>query len=267
MKEKIRIARNREVLSLITGVTYTNVPSWYGATRKDLHMDLIVPKYREAHAPLPVILWFCGGAFRVMDRSVWIPELVDLARGGFVVASVEYRTGNEAVFPAQLEDAMAAVRFLKEHASDYSIDPTRMFSMGESAGGSIASLLGTSGCVQGVVDFYGLVDLTSVLVEGPGNDTIPAWTLEEYLGVGYGPEQAVKASALLQVTPDTPPHLILHGTEDQAVDPAQSRRYYEKLVENGVPATLLEIEGAGHGDDLFYEKEIKDRILQFLKGI
>ena len=58
---QIAVEKKREVLSLITGVTYANVPSWYGATRRDLHMDLIVPKNRVGHAPCPCIVWFCGG--------------------------------------------------------------------------------------------------------------------------------------------------------------------------------------------------------------
>lgn len=267
MKETIQVERSREVLSLITHVAYTSVPSWYGATRKDLHMDLIVPKFRQGRAPRPAIVWFCGGAYRVMDRSVWMPELVDFARAGFVIASVEYRTGNEAVFPAQLEDAQAAVCFLKKHAEDFCLDPYHIFSMGESAGGTIACLLGTSGYVQGVVDFYGLTDLTGGLAAGESTDTIPSWTLEEFLGVGYSRETAERASALYQVTRDTPPHLILHGTNDNLVLPSQSRRYYEKLIETGVPAQLLEIEGAGHGDDLFYENTVKERILAFMKGV
>lgn len=277
---QIAVEKKREVLSLITGVTYANVPSWYGATRRDLHMDLIVPKNRVGHAPCPCIVWFCGGTFRVMDRAVWMPELMRFAEAGFVAASVEYRTGNEAIFPAPLVDAKAAVRFLRAHAEDFCIDPARIVSVGESAGGAIACLLGVTGedksldqgdwldqssSVAAVVDYYGLADMTISLEGFEGNDIVPPWMLEEALGVRYTRQQAESASAIKRVTPSAPPHLILQGLEDTVVSPSQSRNYYEKLRENGVTAELLELEDAQHGDDLFFQDEVKDRVLQFLQ--
>ena len=277
---QIAVEKKREVYSLITGVTYANVPSWYGATRRDLHMDLIVPKNRVGHAPCPCIVWFCGGAFRVMDRSVWMPELMRFAEAGFVAAGVEYRTGNEAIFAAPLCDAKAAVRFLRAHAADYCIDPERIVSAGESAGGAIACLLGVTGedksldqgdwldqssSVAAVVDYYGLADMTISLEGFEGNDIVPPWMLEEALGVRYTRQLAEAASAIRRVTPSAPPHLILQGLDDQVVSPRQSRNYYEMLRENGVAAELLELEGAQHGDDLFFQDEVKDRVLQFLQ--
>lgn len=277
---QIAVEKKREVLSLITGVTYANVPSWYGATRRDLHLDLIVPKNRVGHAPCPCIVWFCGGAFRVMNRAVWMPELMRFAEAGFVVASVEYRTGNEAIFPAPLCDAKAAVRFLRAHAGDYCIAPERIVSAGESAGGAIACLLGVTGDdrtldqgnwleqssrVAAVVDYYGLADMTISLEGFKGNDIVPPWMLEEALGVRYTRQQAESASAIKRVTPSAPPHLILQGLEDTVVSPSQSRNYYEKLRENGVTAELLELEDAQHGDDLFFQDAVKDRVLQFLQ--
>lgn len=277
----LTVEKKREVLSLITDVTYANVPSWYGATRRDLHMDLIVPKNRAGHAPCPCIVWFCGGAFRVMDRAVWMPELLYFAEAGFVVASVEYRTGNEAIYPAPLCDAKAAIRFLRAHAGDYCIDPERIVSAGESAGGAIACLLGVTGedktldqgdwleqssRVAAVVDYYGLADMTISLEGFEGNDITPPWMLEEVLGVRYTKEQAESASAIWRVTPSAPPHLILQGLDDQVVSPSQSRNYYEKLLENGVRAELLELEGAQHGDDLFFQNEVKDQVIRFLQS-
>lgn len=173
-------------------------------------MDLIVPKNRGNHAPCPTIVWLCGGAFRVMDRSAWMPELMRYAEAGFVVASVEYRTGNEAVFPAPLIDVKAAIRYLRAHAKEFCVDPEIIISMGESAGGALACLLGVTGekrefdqgeyqeqssGVCAVVDYYGLTDMTISLSGIEGNDIIPPWMLEEALGVRYSREQALSASA------------------------------------------------------------------------
>ena len=142
MKKTLRIAPEREALTLIAGMTYGRAPSWYGFTREDLKMDIVLPKHLEGHAPMPAILWLCGGAFCVVDRSVWMPQMIDLARRGYVVASANYRTSNAVPFPAPLQDVKAAVRFLRANAAEFCIDPNRIAVMGESAGGTMASLAG-----------------------------------------------------------------------------------------------------------------------------
>lgn len=278
MKETLKIEPVQEVLSYISGVAYANVSDWYDAGRRDLCMDLIVPKVRSGHKPCPVILWICGGAFQVVNRSVWLPEMVRYARAGYVVASIEYRTSNEAQFPAQLIDAKSAVRYLKAHAQQYCVDPDRIFVMGESAGGAIACLLGTSAqrreldqgdylsynsAVAGVVDYYGLTDVTKVFTKPSKN--IPYWTIDAFIGAGYSQEQAKAASAVYFVNESTPPHMILHGTADQVVDMAQSESYYETLRSHGVKAHLIQVEGAAHGDPLMYQDAVIDRILNFLR--
>ena len=77
MRKQLQVERKREVLSLITDVTFASVPCWYGASRRDLKMDLIVPKNRTAHAACPAIVWICGGAYRVVNRAVWLPEMMN----------------------------------------------------------------------------------------------------------------------------------------------------------------------------------------------
>lgn len=280
MKTSIKIKKTKEVLSLITGIAFSNVPCWYDAARRDLHMDLIVPKNRQGHAKCPVVIWICGGAYMVVNHSVWMPEMVRFARAGYVVASVEYRTSNEAQFPAQLVDVKAAVRYLKAHSEQYCIDPDRIFVMGESAGGTMACLIGATAdqkeydqgdyleydsSVSGVVDFYGLVDLDAVACNAC--DTVPAWTMQAFLGASYEKEQAEKASAIKYINEKTPPFMILHGTEDPIVPIEQSRNLYETLQKNGIRADYYEVEGAVHGDDVFYEDGVVDKILDFLGSI
>ena len=280
MKTSIKMEKKKEFLSLITGIAFSNVSCWYDAARRDLHMDLIIPKNRQGHVKCPVVIWICGGAYMVVDHSVWMPEMVRFARAGYVVASVEYRTSNEAQFPAQLVDVKSAVRYLKAHSEQYCIDPDRIFVMGESAGGTMACLIGATAdqkeydqgdyleydsSVKGVVDFYGLVDLDAVACNAC--DTVPAWTMQAFLGAGYKREQAEKASAIKYINEKTPPFMILHGTEDPTVPIGQSRNLYETLQKNGIRADYYEVEGAAHGDDVFYEDGIVDKILDFLKSL
>ena len=286
MRTQLHIEKKQEMLSLITDVTFSNVPCWYDASRRDLKMDLIVPKNRTAHPACPTIVWICGGAYRVVNRSVWLPEMMRFARAGYVVASIEYRTSNEAIFPAQLIDVKSAVRFLRVHAKEYCVDPGKIFALGESAGGTMASLLGVTGnqkeldqgdhldqtsAVQGVVDYYGVVDLSDASAEkdrklaaaNQSND-VPYFAFEEFLGVGYGKAEADKASAIQYVSEETPPFMILHGTEDAVVPMAQSEKLYNTLQKAGIPCEMAVVEGAAHGDDLFYQDEMIDLVLSFL---
>ena len=278
MKKTLNVEVKHEALTLIAGMTYARVPSWYGYTQEDLKMDIVLPKHAEGHAPMPAILWLCGGAFCVVDRSVWMPQMMDLARRGYVVASVNYRTSNAVTFPEPLRDVKAAVRFLRANAKEFCIDPDRIAAMGESAGGTLASLLGTtanrpefmpralpgvSDAVQAVVDFYGLVDMNTALGES-ADPNVADWTMTAFLG-GLSEDKLDRASAINYVSPDTPPFLILHGTKDITVAMENSENFYERLQREGVPADFYQLEGAAHGDDMFYQEEVFDIIDDFLK--
>ena len=158
--------------------------------------------------------------------------------------------------------------------------------MGESAGGTMASLLGVtddqkefdqgdhldqSSAVQGVVDYYGVVDLSDASAErdrmsaavNQSND-VPYFAFEEFLGVGYGKAEAEKASAIRYISDKTPPFMILHGTKDTVVPMAQSEKLYAALQEKDVPCEFVVVENAAHGDDLFYQDEMTDLVLSFL---
>lgn len=282
MKEELCTRREREVLALATDIAYSIVPDWYGSGCRSLKMNLIFPKVREGHAPQPCLLFVCGGAYSVVNAAVWMPEMLYFARRGFTVATIEYRTSNQACFPAALIDVKAAVRFLKAHAQAFCIDPRRIVIAGESAGGTLSALVGTTAAqsayeqgdyldhdssVAAVVDFYGPVDLEHMARPEEDGD-VHNWTLPAFLGAGYTPETARAASAMAQATAGAPPFLILHGTEDALVDiRTQSDAFYERLRALGVPVTYYRLQGAGHGDDAFYQDAIKEKILRFMHGV
>lgn len=278
VKRILPVEKKREVISLISGISYASVPFWFGSTMRNLKMDILTPKERNGHKACPAIIWICGGAYRVVDRSVWIPEMVYFAKKGYVVASIEYRTSNEAPFPAALIDGKAAVRYLKAHAEELSVDPQRICVMGESAGGTIASLIGVTGgikefdqgeylqensTVKAVVDFYGLVDFIHKALNK--REDIPSWAVEDFLGENYTKLDAEKASAVCYVNDTTPPFLILHGNEDKLVPLSQSEIMYETLQKNNVDSEFYIIEGAEHGVDEFYQKEVLEKVAAFLE--
>lgn len=280
-EKKIKIENDHEILSLINDITFSSVPYWYGASMRDLHMSIIAPKERENHPACPLIIWVCGGAFRVVDRAVWLPEMMYFAERGYIVAGIEYRTSNDTMFPHPLIDVKSAIRYLKAHASQYCIDPERVCIMGESAGGTMASLAGVTGNmteldqgdylhvssrVNAVVDFYGLVDLIN-LDTSQGTQEVPPYVLQDFLGLGYGEETARKASAAFLAGEDAPPFLILHGEKDTVVPLAQSLNFYETLRKKGADAEMYVIEDAGHGDPKFYQMGTKRIIEEFLKRV
>ncbi|MCI6795342.1 MAG: alpha/beta hydrolase [Lachnospiraceae bacterium] len=279
MRHELNRSVRYEVQSLITGIAYADVPAWYGVSRKNLKMDLICPKNRTADRKLPLIIWLCGGAYRVVDRSTWLPEFVYYARRGFVVASVEYRTANEVNYPAPLEDVKAAIRYLKAHAEVYGIDPERVAVMGESAGATLANLtgitngdpayekgdfLGVSSEVNAIVDFYGGTDLREPFDPETSSADVPPWTFSDFFG--YGAEEAMysDASPILHVTEHTPPTLIFYGTEDPLGSDTMNSAYCKALEDAGIDTEYYVIRGAGHGDDAFYQKELKEIVANWL---
>ena len=138
MRESLKVKVTAPQYSVVSGATFAQVDAWFGHTRRDLKMDIIYPE--DGTRKYPCVVWICGGAWQRMDRSAHLAYLSELARCGFVVASVEYRTSNEDIFPAQLTDVKAGIRYLKAMSERYHIDTERFGVMGESAGGYLAAM-------------------------------------------------------------------------------------------------------------------------------
>lgn len=129
-------------------------------------LDLYLPT--PTNGPLPVIIWIHGGAWRAGSKEQC--RAARFSQRGYAVASLNYRLSQHAVFPAQIEDCQAAVRWLRANAAKCRLDPERFGAWGSSAGGHLVALLGTAGDaqafergphpaissrVQAVVDFFG----------------------------------------------------------------------------------------------------------------
>ena len=108
------------------------------ATRP-LVLDLYL--HADASQPQPLIVYVHGGAFRAGSKSD-CAEALELLSSGFAVASIGYRLSQEALFPAQIRDIKAGVRWLRGHAARYNLDPARFGAMGPSAGGHLVAMLG-----------------------------------------------------------------------------------------------------------------------------
>jgi acetyl esterase/lipase len=114
---------------------------------RPLTLDLYTPPKGKAPRPLVIYIhgggWMNGTARNAAAYANFPAVLADLASRGYVVASLNYRLGSEAKFPAATQDVDAAIRWLKAHAADYGIDKTRVAIWGGSAGGQLAALAAT----------------------------------------------------------------------------------------------------------------------------
>ncbi len=144
--------------------------------RRALQLDLYRPE--DSTAPSrPAIVLVHGGGWRSGYRENLTPLAQALAERGIVAANISYRLAPEAQFPAAIHDVKAAIRWLRQNAEAYGVDPDKIAVGGTSAGGQIASLTGmtagdpyfdpqqessaVSSDVQAIVNIDGLSDFTS----------------------------------------------------------------------------------------------------------
>ena len=122
------------------GITYAR----YGT--REMKLDLFRP---EGEGARPAVIVVHGGAWITGQHRMENPFAAELARRGYVAATVEYRLSNEAKYPAQIHDLKAAVRFLRANAARYGIDPKRIAAVGASSGGHLVALLGATNGMKG----------------------------------------------------------------------------------------------------------------------
>lgn len=215
----------------------------------------------------PLIVYVQGSGWGPQDIYSALPQLSDLAHHGFVVASVEHRPSTEAVAPAQIQDVKTAIRFLRANATKYEIDPERIGIWGDSSGGHVAAIVGTthgvpefatsdypdqSDAVRAVVDFFGVSDLTKL-------GEFPSWLEHDAEGspgslmLGGSPltnrDKALANSPVSYISRerDIPPFLIIHGDGDVIVPFNQSVLLYEALRNAGKDVSFYKLKGGNHG--------------------
>ena len=230
-------------------------------------LDLYAPKKATG---VPLIVWIHGGAFLFGSKEGFPVEPVPLhlLLEGYAVASINYRLSPEALFPAQLQDCKAAIRWLRAHADELGIDPNRIGVWGASAGGNLAALVGTTGSVrdfdvgenldyssrvQAVCDFYGPTDFLQMdahrLSDGQIHN-VPDSPESKLVGgpIQDNPDKVSRANPITYVDRSAPPFLIVHGTLDRLVPFHQSQLLAAALEAAGVSVTLHSVEGGGHGE-------------------
>lgn len=240
-------------------------------------LDLYLPKVRKDDKPLPVVVFIHGGAWQAGDKRGGFGTLAPfVVSGEYAGVSVGYRLSGEAIWPAQIHDCKAAIRWLRANAEKYNLDPTKIGVTGTSAGGHLVAMLGTTGDapelegtlgehvkessrVQCVVDQFGPTDLLAM-----GGSHNNANSPESKLvggAIQEHKEAARNASPTSYVSKDDPPYLFIHGTNDPTVPFNQSELLHEALQKVGVESVLVPVQGGGHGN--FGTNEVTERMRQF----
>jgi len=232
---------------------------------RTIKLDVYAP--RSPGERRPAILQIHGGAWIVGDkREQGIPLLKYLAAQGWVCFNANYRLSPGATWPDHLVDCKSAVRWIREHADDYGVDPGFVAVTGGSAGGHLASMVAlTAGdpeyqpgfedadtSVQAAVPFYGVYDFTNRAGTMPPE--FLSWFLEPMIMkrfIAEDPEAFHRASPLDRVHPDAPPFFVIHGDNDTLAPVEDARAFVARLREvSRNPVCYLELHGAQHAFDL-----------------
>ena len=232
-------------------------------------LDLILPKNRDTKKTIPLVVWIHGGGWRNGDKKTGhspnrIPALVKTGR--FAGATIGYRLSGEAIWPAQIHDCKAAIRWLRANAAKFGYDPNQIAVWGSSAGGHLVSMLGTTGNnkklegtvgnhleqssnVQAVVNYYGPSALLQMNDQPSKIDhNAPDSPESQLMGcpIQDSKSKAKQASPIFHVSAGNPPIIHFHGTDDPLVPFHQSKLFHQALKKKGVPSTLITLQGGGH---------------------
>jgi acetyl esterase/lipase len=243
---------------------------------RSLKVDVYSPKGLDK--PVPGLIFIHGGGWSGGDRSDYQVYTIAFAQKGYVAASIGYRFAPEYKFPAAVEDAKCAVRWMRENAAELHVDPDRIAVIGGSAGGYLSLMVGytagdqrlegngghegVSSAVQAVVDLYGPTDLDRPIAHN--NKTVT-----NFLGKCFAddPELFRFASPINHLDANDPPTFVLQGTIDSTVPVEQSDILVEKLKELSVPHWYDRLDGWPHTMDI--AKPVNDRtqllITEFLE--
>ena len=255
--------------------------------------DLYLPKGLDK---APVIVAVHGGGWVAGSPdslNAWAPEM---ARNGYAVFAIRYRLSKPGAisYPGAVYDVKSAVQFVRARAGELGLDPARVALAGASAGAHLASLVGLAGRepqfsaryrddpnaavpadVKAVISYYGVYDMqgqwTHDLASRAGDQIT-----EKFLGVPPYKDRSIyfQASPASYATVDRTHarFMLIHGKEDDIVDPKQATDFLTVLKQAGIPANIVLVPGAGHAfinepvdESASYTAHVTPRVLRFLK--
>lgn len=214
-----------------------------GARGRELRADIFTPP--DAVKDRPAVLLVHGGGWQNGDRGQLRGYGIALARLGYLCVACEYRLSGEAVWPAQVHDVKAALRFMRANSSELGLDPARIAVSGNSAGAHLSLMLGATPDapqfegeggnagvgtgVAAVVAFYAPTVLRRTDIDG---------AVDRLFGPGVPEEVLRAASPVEHARKDFPPTLLAHGSKDETVPVTASLVMHEALTSAGAPVEL-----------------------------
>ena len=276
----------------ISGIKQAHLDLAYADASPFQKLDLYLPDAPPPATGYPLIVFVHGGAWMMCDkRDVQLVPALSALERGYAVASLNYRLSSEAIFPAQIVDVKAAVRWLKGHAGEYRLDSNRVAAWGGSAGGHLASLLGTSAnipeledfaqgfreekaSVQAVVAWFAPTNFLMMDVylretgAGIADHTTPDSPESKLLGrfIADCPDDVKKANPETWIRADCPPFFLQHGKIDPIVPYQHSVEFARKINEIAGPdrAQVMLLDDALHASPHFETRESLKHVLDFL---
>lgn len=230
----------------------------------------------------PLLVFLQGSGWTFPDINHELAQLVDFARSGYVVATLEHRSSADGFpFPAFLQDVKCAIRFLRKNAGIYGIDPDRVAMWGTSSGGNTALLVAETAndpayrtgeyeeyddSVCAVVSCFGPTDVGEML-----SVRTEIFDPEPFAKALFGEDNDHRAameramSPIYQISTEKPlpPLLLMHGTADSLVSFEQMTRMCSALDSCGKEYEAYQVEGADHEND-FWSQEVFEVIAEFL---
>ncbi len=253
------------------GFTVTSDVTYTTGAQGPLKADVYIP---TGAGPFPGIVFIHGGGWQNGNRNQMIKLIKALAEDGYVGFTIEYDV-DPVHFPASFHESLAAVRFFRDHAAEYRLDPTRVGVAGSSAGGELAALvaldpegaafdnatavgtvfMGAAARVQAAVILNGVLDLTA-------QDETLSTAVADYLGgpCSTRPRDCKDASPLFHIHAGAPPFYVDHGTVDQSVPFAEAVAFTNALKAANVPVQFFQAQGGKHtfwADPRFYSANLE----------
>jgi len=269
----------RPGVKVVRNVTYREIAG------KKLQLDVAMPE--QPGVRRPAIMQIHGGAWIIGDkREQGWPLIGHLAANGWVCFNVNYRLSPAATWPDHLVDLQYALKWIREHADEYGVDPSFVAVTGGSAGGHLTAMMGLTAndpeyqpgfedadtSVQAAVPVYGVYDFTNRL-----NTMLARFRpqmLEPIIMKAFfdrEPEKFQRASPIDRVHADAPPFLIVHGDRDTLAPVEDARFFAQTLREvSRAPVTYTELPGAQHAFDIFASPRtarMLDGTLRFLTTV
>lgn len=236
-----------------------------------LRFDAFLPESRQN---CPAVVCIHGGGWISGDRSMMADVAAGLAQAGFAAFCPEYRLAPLFTYPTPIEDVQSFVRHLRIRRADWDLDGSRIASLGNSAGGYLAAMLGltddardgVSSRVDAVVDICGITDLWH---PDESHYAVSIGFLEQYMGVPYAgnEDRWREASPVNYVDSSAPPFLIVHGEDDDIVPISQSEALAGKLFAAGAGVDFHRLPGESHSFTFAGWAEVERLYYDFLRTV